>query len=68
MFKISRLTDYGVVVLRYLAQKNEQGDVPCSARDLAIVSGLPQPTVSKLLKRMAKYKLNCCKTGCTGRL
>lgn len=62
MFKISRLTDYGVVLLRYL-QAN-QG--PASARDLAILSGLPLPTVSKLLKILAKHKVISATRGVSG--
>ncbi len=63
MFRISRLTDYGVVILRYLA---EQQAMPMSARDIALVSGLPLPTVSKLLKMMAKHKLISAKRGAAG--
>jgi len=62
MFKISRLTDYGVVILRYLAKKGGAS----SARDLAELSGLPLPTVSKILKLMAKHKLVTAKRGSNG--
>lgn len=65
MFKISRLTDYGVVILRYLAEGNGSA-LPYSARDLAQLSGLPKPTVSKLLKLMAKHKLIEAKRGALG--
>lgn len=66
MFKISRLTDYGVVILRYLAEKSESSAPPASARDLAQLSGLPLPTVSKLLKLLAKHKVICAKRGALG--
>lgn len=66
MFKISRLTDYGVVILRYLAENSSGAAEPRSARDLAHVSGLPLPTVSKLLKLMAKHKLVNAKRGALG--
>lgn len=66
MFKISRLTDYGVVILRFLAEKNGGSAEPKSARDVALVSGLPLPTVSKLLKLMAKHKLVNAKRGALG--
>jgi FeS assembly SUF system regulator len=62
MFKISRLTDYGVVLLRYLAANKG----PASARDLAGLSGLPLPTVSKLLKLLAKYKVIDATRGVSG--
>jgi FeS assembly SUF system regulator len=63
MLKISRLMDYSVVILRHLAQKKE---TPASARDLAFVSGLPLPTVSKLLKVMSKHQIVAAKRGSTG--
>lgn len=66
MFKISRLTDYGVVILRYLAEKNETSGQPASARDLAHLSGLPLPTVSKLLKLLAKHKVIAATRGALG--
>lgn len=66
MFKVSRLTDYGVVILRYLSENNEVSAMPSSARDLAQKSGLPLPTVSKLLKLMAKHKLIAAKRGALG--
>lgn len=66
MFKISRLTDYGVIILRYLAQRSSNCAVPSSARDLAKMSGLPLPTVSKLLKLMAKNGLIEAKRGALG--
>lgn len=66
MFKISKLTDYGVVILHHLAQEGEKTALPSSARDLAALSGLPLPTVSKLLKLMAKHRLVTAKRGASG--
>lgn len=65
MFRVSRLTDYGVVLLSYLARR-DGSLMPSSARDLAMASGLPQPTVSKLLKIMAKHELIRAKRGVLG--
>jgi len=64
VFKVSRLTDYGVVLLRYLA--SDCSPDLLSARDLAGKSGLPLPTVSKLLKLMAHHKLISAKRGSLG--
>lgn len=55
MIKLSRLTDYAVVVLTQLAQaetldKNRQMTAP----ELAAATGIPEPTVSKVLKLLAK--------------
>lgn len=65
VFKISRLTDYGVIILRYLADKN--GELrPISAKDISLSSGLPEPTVKKILKKMAKEGLIQAKRGSLG--
>ncbi len=54
MLRMSRLTDYGTVVLAHLASN----DSTCvSAAEVAEASGLALPTVSKLLKSLAKAEL-----------
>ena len=54
MLRISKLTDYGTVVLAQLA--NSPGSV-ASAADVAAATGIAVPTVSKLLKALAKAEL-----------
>jgi len=54
MLRITKLTDYAVVVLTVLATR--QGQV-CSATELAELVGLETPTVSKLLKSLTQAKL-----------
>lgn len=54
MLRISKLTDYGTVVLAELARA-ESGVV--SAADIAGATGLGLPTVSKLLKMLARAGL-----------
>ena len=54
MLRMSRLTDYGTVVLAHLAS-NDSAWV--SAAEVAQVSGIALPTVSKLLKSLAKAQL-----------
>lgn len=54
MLRISKLTDYGTVVLAHLA--TEQPAV-VSAADVAAGTGLALPTVSKLLKLLARAEL-----------
>lgn len=51
MFKLGKLTDYGTVVMTALAADPVQIH---SAHDLAEGTGLTAPTVSKLLKLLAK--------------
>ena len=50
MLKLSRLTDYAVVVLTIM---ENQGTDPVSAAILAEQSRLPEPTVAKILKLLA---------------
>ena len=54
MLRISRLTDYGTVVLAHLAY-GDAGLV--SAADVATATGIALPTVSKLLKELAKAEI-----------
>lgn len=54
MLRISRLTDYGTVVLAHLAR---QDAAVSSAADVASATGLGLPTVSKLLKMLGKAGL-----------
>jgi FeS assembly SUF system regulator len=48
MIRLSKLTDYGLVLMSYVARNKAR--TLHTARDLAIESGLPVPTVSKLLR------------------
>src|SRR5687767_8472679 len=51
MIRLSRLTDYGIMLLTLLAR--DRNGAPRSAREIADRSRLPRPTVSKLLKALA---------------
>ena len=55
MLRMSRLTDYGTVLLAHLASNNTSRCV--SAAELAAISSIALPTVSKLLKLLAKAEL-----------
>ncbi len=70
MIKISRLADYAVVILAVFAQ-SEEGKL-LNASYVSVQTHLPEPTVSKVLKLLAKdgvltsvrgaaggYKLSC---------
>ena len=65
MLKVSRIADYGMVVLFYLV-KNARKESPLSARELADLTKLPLPTVSKVLKLLAKREIIVAKRGKTG--
>lgn len=54
MLRISRLTDYGTIILAYLAQ---DADRRCSASDVSSATHIALPTVQKLLKMLARSGL-----------
>jgi FeS assembly SUF system regulator len=64
MIKIAKLTDYGVALMTCFAQ--DQCDCAVTARDLAERMGLPQPTVSKLLKTLTRGELLISRRGVRG--
>jgi len=63
VLRISKLTDYGTVVLAQLAAN--EGHV-CSATDVANATEIALPTVSKLLKSLARAGLVTSTRGATG--
>ena len=64
MFKLSKTTDYGIVLMAQLA--SEPSPVPQNARELAAGSDLPVPMVSKILKALAKEGLLSSQRGAKG--
>ncbi|HRC88107.1 MAG TPA: SUF system Fe-S cluster assembly regulator [Thermoanaerobaculia bacterium] len=54
MIRITRLTDYGIVLLSQMAMEPERR---FNAPDLAAETRLPQPMVSKILKMLARSGL-----------
>ncbi len=64
MVRLDKLTDYGLLLLTCIAQSR---DVSLrSARDLAAESGLPLPTVSRLLQDLLKGGLLVSHRGIKG--
>ncbi|HXX93260.1 MAG TPA: SUF system Fe-S cluster assembly regulator [Planctomycetota bacterium] len=55
MIRMTRLTDYGIMLLTLFA-RDEKSPMR-SARDLSAEARLPLPTVSKLLKVLARHHL-----------
>jgi len=51
MIKVSKLTDYAIVILSCFSLSDEK---LLSAAYLSVKSGLPEPTVAKVLKLLAK--------------
>jgi len=62
MFKVNKLTDYAMVVLIDIARS----DVRRSAHQVADHTGIPLPTVAKLMKSLNKAGLVASQRGATG--
>ena len=63
MLRISKLADYGTVVMVYLARHVQE---LCNARDIALHTHLTVPTVSKILKRLTSAGLLTSVRGVAG--
>ena len=63
MLRISKLADYGTVVMVHLAKHPQD---LCNARDIALHTHLSVPTVSKILKRLTGAGLLTSVRGVTG--
>lgn len=63
MLRMSKLADYGTVVMSYIAKQPER---LISAGEIAHAIGLEQPTVSKLLKLMTHAGLLVSRRGAMG--
>jgi len=63
MIRISRLTDYGIVLMTYVAA---HPDAPHNASEVASGARLPLPTVSKLLRILAAKGLLASRRGAKG--
>lgn len=55
MIKLGKLTDYAIVVMGHLSR--EGSDAARSAHYLSEMTGLPEPTVAKVLKSLAQAGL-----------
>lgn len=64
MIRLSKLTDYGFVLLTRFACSD--GEAWLTARDLSDCTGLPLPTVSKLLKLFSKNGILAAQRGVYG--
>jgi FeS assembly SUF system regulator len=64
MIRLGKLTDYGLVLLTYMARA--QGELLHTARELSAESRLPLPTVSKILKQLLQSGLLVSSRGIKG--
>lgn len=63
MLRLSKLTDYAMVIMAYLAQHPERA---FSAKSIAGHTGISLPTTSKLLKRLSHEQLLVAHRGIKG--
>ena len=63
MLRVTKLADYGIVMLTYLAANREN---TYTARDMAKIVQLPFPVVSKVLKLLGKSGLLASQRGTKG--
>ena len=67
MIKLSRTTDYGIVLLAHLAAHDDAATPPTlNAREVAAETQLPAPMVSKILKSLARQGLLISHRGAKG--
>jgi FeS assembly SUF system regulator len=64
MFRLNKLTDYGIVLMAYVARGSK--DTSHTARDLAKATRLPLPTVGKLLRQLSESGLLSSHRGVKG--
>ena len=63
MIKLSKLADYGIVIMMHLARP---GSLQASAHEIASATRIPQPMASKVLKALAKDGLLRSQRGVKG--
>jgi FeS assembly SUF system regulator len=64
MFRLNKLTDYGIVLMAHVARSPE--DLPHTARSLSKASRIPLPTVGKLLRQLSERGLLSSHRGVKG--
>ena len=63
MLKLSKLTDYATVILSVMAKDNSR---ICAAMEIATITGIALPTVSKILKGLVNAKVLTSTRGAKG--
>ena len=63
MIKLSKLADYGIVIMTHLARP---GSVQASAQEIAQATRIPQPMAQKILKTLAREGLLRSQRGVKG--
>jgi FeS assembly SUF system regulator len=66
LIRLSRLSDYGIVLMALLAGRAGADGAPHNAREVAAEAHLPLPVVSKILKALARRGLLVSHRGAKG--
>jgi FeS assembly SUF system regulator len=66
MIRVTKLADYGILLMTWLAFRPDREGRRHTASALAAETGLPPPTVSKLLRLLARADLLDAQRGATG--
>ena len=66
MFRLSRLTDYAVVALIRLDHEDPRAEAVQTSPGIAAATGVPEPTVAKVLKALAAANLVSSQRGARG--
>src|SRR5580704_10581187 len=64
MLKLTKKADYGLMAMKHLAERAQQG--ACSAKELADAYGIPQEALAKILQRLVKAGLLQSQHGING--
>ena len=64
MIRINKLTDYGIVIAVHIA--SDEPERLHSAREITMVTRVPQPTVTRLLKQLARSGILSSTRGAAG--
>jgi Rrf2 family protein len=64
MLKLTKKADYGLMAMKHLAERGDQG--ACSAKDVADAYGIPHEALAKILQRLAKVGLVRSQHGMNG--
>jgi FeS assembly SUF system regulator len=66
MLRLSNLADYGVVVMTAAARAAETAAAPLSASQVSTLTGIPAPTVAKLMGQLGRAGLLTSQRGVAG--
>ncbi len=64
MLKLTKKADYGLIAMRHLAERTQDGS--CSAKDVADAYGIPPEMMAKILQRLVKAGLLHSQHGTNG--